>query len=214
MSWLVILALAVVVAVLLVVVLRVPRAGWEAIVAALLVGLAGYALQGRPGLPGAPRVADEAPSASADAMVRARQALSGNDATGNSWVMIADALARHGEFADAASILRGAVDKDPHNGEAWLAMANALVGHAGGSLGPAALYAFREAEAADPAAPGPPYFLGLAMARSGRLEEARVQWAGLLARSPAGAPWRPDLTGQLGRLDALIAEARKEGAIP
>jgi cytochrome c-type biogenesis protein CcmH len=213
-TWLMILALAVVVALVLVVVLRAPRAGWEAIVAALLVGLAGYALQGRPGLPGAPRVADEVPSASADAMVKARQALSGEDSSGNAWMMIADALARHGEFADAASILRGAVEKDPHNGQAWLAMANALVGHAGGSLPPAAMYAFREAEAADPAAPGPPYFLGLAMARSGQLVEARAQWAGLLARSPANAPWRPDLTGQLGRLDALIAEARKAGAIP
>jgi cytochrome c-type biogenesis protein CcmH len=213
-SWLLILAMAVVVALLLVVVLRAPRAGWEAIVAALLVGLAGYALQGHPGLPGAPRVADEAPSASADAMVKARQALSGQDATDNSWMMVADALARHGEFADATSILRGAVEKDPHNGQAWLAMANSLVGHAGGSLAPAAMYAFREAEAADPAAPGPPYFLGLAMARSGQLMEARAQWAGLLARSPANAPWRPDLSQQLGRLDALIAEARKAGAIP
>ena len=214
MTWLLILALAVAVVVVLVVVLRAPRAGWEAIVAALLVGLAGYALQGHPGMPGAPRVADEVPSASADAMVKARQVLSGPDATDNSWMMIADALARHGEFADAATILRGAVEKDPRNGQAWLAMANALVGHAGGSLAPPALYAFREAEAADPAAPGPPYFLGLAMARSGQLTAARAQWAGLLARSPADAPWRGDLTQQLGRLDALIAEARKAGAIP
>jgi predicted Zn-dependent protease len=51
--------------------------------------------------------------------------------------MIADALMRHGDYADAATRLRGAVDKDPRDSAAWLAMASALVGHADGSLSPA-----------------------------------------------------------------------------
>ena len=214
MSWVAILALAVACFGLLVVVLRAPRAGREAIAAALVVGLAGYALQGRPDLPGAPRARDEAPQDSADAMIAQRQALAGGGAGDqNSWLMIADALSRHGEYADAASILRGAVERDPHNPQAWLGLANALVGHAGGALGPSARYAFREAEAADPAAPGPPFFLGLALARSGQLVEARGQWAALLARTPANAPYRAGLAEQLDRLDAVIIEARKAGAI-
>ena len=196
---------------------KAPRAGWEAVMAAVLVGLAGYVYQGQPRLAGSPRPPDEAPAGSAAATIAERQALSGENAGGtgdNAWLTIADALSRHGEFAEAATVLRGAIDKDPHNGEAWMALGNALVGHAGGSLGPGAMFAFRQAEAADPAAPGPPFFLGLAMARSGRLVEARAQWAALLARAPADAPWRARLADELARLDGMIAQARAEGAIP
>ena len=95
-------------------------------------------------------------------------------------------------------------------------MANALVGHAQGALSPAALYAYRQAEAADPAAPGPPFFLGLAMVRDGRLPEARKLWGGLLARSPKDAAWRPDLEDKLARLDKIMqmAQQMQAGQMP
>ena len=214
MSWLAILALVAAVFGVLVWVLRAPRGGWEAILAALVIGLAGYALQGHPGMAGAPRKADETSNLSDAMLVQERARLAGKDATGNSWVVVADALSRHGQYADAATILRGAVDNEPGNGDAWLAMANALVGHANGSLSPAALYAYRHALAADPQAPGPPFFLGLAMARSGRFDEARELWVSLLARSPQDAPWRADLEERLARLDKIIAMARQMGPNP
>ncbi|HWU02932.1 MAG TPA: cytochrome C biosynthesis protein, partial [Novosphingobium sp.] len=59
MIWLAVIALAVAVFAVLAGVLRAPRAGWEAIVAALMIGLAGYAAQGHPGVPGAPKSARE-----------------------------------------------------------------------------------------------------------------------------------------------------------
>ncbi len=218
MIWVMIAALVAAVLVALIALTKAPRSGWEAVLAALLVGMAGYAYQGQPKLAGAPRGADEVAAGSADAMIAERQALAqsapSNGAGGNAWLMIADALARHGEYAEAATVLRGAIDKNSHDGEAWLALGNVLVGHAGGALGPGALYAFRQAEAADPTAPGPPFFLGLAMARSGQLVEARGQWAALLARTPANAPWRSHLADELTRLDAMIVQARAEGAIP
>jgi cytochrome c-type biogenesis protein CcmH len=125
---------------------------------------------------------------------------------GTQWLVIADAMARNGNFGGAAEVLRGAVSRDPDNGEAWLAMANALVAHAEGQLSPAALYAFGRAEAAAPDSPAPPLFLGLALAQSGRVAEGRQIWADLLARSPADAPWRADLAERLAQLDAFIAE--------
>lgn len=215
MTWLAIGALALAVFLVLAFVLKAPRAGWEAIGAALLLGLAGYALQGHPGLPGAPRVPDEAPPGS-DAQVAERAVLSGKDSTGmgaggNKWLVIADALMRHGEYGEAANILRGAVAKEPNNSDAWLALANALVGHADGNLSPTALYAYRHAAAADPAAPGPPFFLGMAMARVGQFGQARRLWAELLVRSPKDAPWRADLEQRLARLDALMARAQAGG---
>ncbi len=211
MTWIVIIALAAVAFAFLTLVFRVPRAGWEAVLAALMLGLAGYAAQGHWAEPGAPRAADEQPAANPEALVTIRQKLAGSDDQGDSWLMVADAMSRHGQFADAANILRGAVDRNPANGQAWLALANALVSHGQGSLSPAALLAFRHAAAIDPVAPGPPFFLGLALAKSGQLAAGRAQWAGLLARSPANAPWRSDLVKRLAELDAFIAQAGAAG---
>ncbi len=188
--------------------LKAPRRGWEAIGAALLLGMAGYAMQASPGLPGVPREAAEKASgdAAAAAVVAARQALSGRDTLpDDNWVVIADALARHGQYGEAAGVLLGAVEKRPGNAEAWLALANALTGHAEGTLTPAALYAYQHASLAAPDHPGPPFFLGAALANSGRLDEAREVWSRLLAASPADAPWREDLTRRLAALDAVIA---------
>ena len=211
MTWLAIIALAAACFLALAFLFRVPRTGWEAILAALLLGLAGYAAQGHPGEPGARRAPDEAISTNPDALVAFRQKLAGSDDQSDRWLLVADALARHGQFADAANLLRGAVDKNPGNSQAWLALANALVNHAQGTLSPAALLAFHHAAAADPAAPGPPFFLGLALARSGQLEAGRAQWAALLARSPPDAGWRADLIKRLADLDAFIAQARRAG---
>ena len=214
MTWVVIIALALAAFAAAVLVFRAPRAGWEAILAALVLGLAGYVAQGHPGEPAAPRAADEKPATDPEALVAIRQKLAGSDDQGDGWLMVADALSRHGDYADAANILRGAVAKNPANAQGWLALANALVSHAQGSLSPAALLAFGHASAIDPNAPGPPFFLGLALARSGQLTAARAQWAGLLDRSPPNAPWRGDLTQKLGQLDAMIAQARQVGMQP
>ncbi len=217
MTWLAIIALALGCFAALAFVLKAPRGGWEAIGAALLLGLAGYALQGRPGQPAAPHADDPSADARGAVMVDERRIFFGaagaaRDPAANSWVMIGDALVRHGQYANAATILRGAVEKDPGNGEAWLALANALVGHADGALSPAALYAYRHAIAADPDAPGPPYFLGLALAGSGRLQAAQSLWQGLLAKTPDDAPWRPDLQMRLGRLNTLVGMAERDAA--
>lgn len=200
----------------LAVLLRAPRRGWEAIGAALLVGIAGYAFQASPGLPGAPKEGAEQAAKSGAALVEARQQLAQAQASGqglNRWLVIGDALARNGQYGEAAGVMLGAVEKEPKNADAWLALANALVGHAEGNLTPAAYYAFGRAAQADPAHPGPPFFLGLALAQSGKLAEARGLWADLLKRSPKDAPWRTDLAERLQRLDAFIAmQAAREAA--
>jgi cytochrome c-type biogenesis protein CcmH len=208
MIWLLIVALALVVLLVLTMGFRGARGGWEAIASALVLGLAGYALQGHPGQPGAPHDAADKPNIFAATLVDERRKVVGATVQGSKWEMIADALMRHGDYADAAEVLRGAVDKDPRDSAAWLAMASALVGHAEGSLSPASLYAFRQAAKADPQAPGPAMFLGLALAGSGRFDEAHDMWATLLAKAPADAPWRKDLVARMARLDQIIAMTR------
>lgn len=206
MSWALVIALAALSFAALAFLLKVPRGGWEAVGAALLLGLAGYALQGSPGQPGAPKAAAGQRKGNGEALVAARQQLRDSGAQGaNNWLVIGDAMARNGQYADAAGVLLGAVEQNPKDTEGWLALGNALVGHSEGALTPAALYAYQRAATAQPAHPGPPFFLGLALAQSGRLNEARAMWAELLARSPKQAPWRADLAERLARLDAFIA---------
>lgn len=194
-------------------VLKLPRRMWELVGAALLVGVAGYALQGSPGQAGSPKAPLQTHEASAAALVAERQKLGSSASAGqpNQWQIISDALARHGQFAEAAAVLQGATAQNPRNADAWLAMGNALVGHAEGFLSPAALHAYRKAGEADPGHPGPPFFLGAALIQSGRIAEGRALWAELLARSPAEAPWRADLAARLTQLDAMLAQQQAQG---
>jgi cytochrome c-type biogenesis protein CcmH len=190
---------------LAVLVLRLPRAGWTLFAAALLFGLAGYALQGSPGQAGAPKDGANQPADIGIALVEARRDLFG-PAPPSQFVTLADGFARRGQFADAAGILRAGLDKTPDDPEAWLALANALVENAEGQLTPAAMYGFSRAEQADQASPGAGFFLGVALINSGRPAEARKLWADMLARAPADAPWRQGLKERLDRLDVLIAQ--------
>lgn len=206
MGWVLVGALAVASFAALAWLFKAPRKGWEAIGAALMLGIAGYALQGSPAQPGAPKEAAVQTREGAAALVAARQELARDGgANSSSWVMISDALARNGQYSDAAGVVLGAVEKDPKNADAWLALGNYLMGHTEGVLSPAALYAYRRAAEADPLHPGPGFFMGLALAQNGRLAEGRAMWADLLARAPKDAPWRADLEARLKRLDAFIA---------
>ena len=206
MIWVMAFALALAVFAVLALALKVPRGGWTALGAALLLGLAGFAAQSSGGQPGAPRASRESLFRNPGMIVDVRLELLGkNRPIGNRWQVIADAMVRHGQFSEAAEVLRGAVGENPRDAEAWLALGNALVGHADGALSPAALYAYRQASAADPASPGAPFFLGLALAQSGRLDEGRALWAGLLDQAAAAAPWRGGVAMRLQRLDELIA---------
>jgi len=215
MSWIITLGLAATSLAVLLIVFKVPRSGWEAVGAALLLGIAGYATQASPGQPGAPKSAAIASDRSGAALVEARQQLrSSPPQAGNSWLVIADAMVRNGQYGDASAILLGAVEKNPKDSESWLALAIALTSHAEGNLSPAALYAFRQASAADPAAPGPPFFLGLALAQNGRFDEGQALWSALLKSAPVDAPWRTDLAARIKSLEAFIAARRADTVQP
>ena len=205
MTWVLVLALAVAVFAVLVLVLKLPRNGWEWVGAALLLGLAGYALQGSPGEGGAPKPPIETAETADAALIAQRQAMGSAFGSGQSWLIVADGLSRRGQYGAAAQVLRSAVRQNPNDADLWVALGNALVGHGNGFISPAAQFAFQRAAAISPQHPGPPFFMGLALAQSGRLAEARSIWAELLARAPAEASYRADLEARLARLDAMIA---------
>ncbi|NKJ43616.1 tetratricopeptide repeat protein [Novosphingobium sp. SG720] len=205
MTWVLVLAVAGVAFAAMVLIGRLPRTGWEVTGAALLFGLAGYALQGHPGLPGAPTPAVENAAVADATLLKERQQMGNSFAKGRSWLILADGLTRQGQYRAAADVLGKAARENPDDADVEVALGNALVGHSEGLITPAAQYAFRRAAAIDPNHPGPPFFMGLALAQSGRLVDARAMWVDLLARSPADAPYRPDLAARLERLDQMIA---------
>lgn len=206
MTWMIAIALALAAFAVAAFVFRVPRNGWTTIAAALALGLAGYALQASPDVPGAPAASSAERGGAAWALVDERKSMTGDDARSrNDKLITADAYARRGQYADAASILRGAVADDPRDAEAWLALGNALVEHTGGVLTEPALLAYRRAAELDSDGVGPGYFLGLALIRQGRLAEAAALWRATLEAAAPDAAGREVLALRLERLEALLA---------
>lgn len=213
MTWAFVLALALAVFAIATFAFRLPRGAREGLGAALLFGLAGYAVQAHPDLPGAPKAPSSDIKGAAGAQIDQRNLVTkrGIPPT-DKWVVLADGLARNGQYANAATVLLNAVKTKPDNLEAWLAMANALVAHADGQLTPAALFAFRQAAKAEPDHPGPPFFMGAALIQAGKVQEGRALWADLLDETPADAPWRADLAARLALLDRIIAEQARRAS--
>lgn len=213
MSWFPVIVLALAAFVLAAFALRLPKKGWTLFAAVLVFGLAGYATQGDPDMPGAPKQAAEVQAAeSGEAMVAARRALFDPTMSPPPYLLMSDAFARRGEFGDAAAALRQGLNENPQHAEGWLALANALVEHAEGQLTPASLYAYGKADAAAPNHPGVSYYLGVALLRSGRPGEARGVWADMLETAPEDAPFRKELALRLERLDAMLAKSGIQGA--
>ena len=156
--------------------------------AALLVGASGYALQGRPNLPGAP--AQRTAGRDIFPLTDARHAFFGHFTPAESWLRISEALARNGNSEDAVGILQNAVKRYPGDPQLWIGLGNALVDHARGLTPPAEL-AYRRAAELVPGHPAAPFFYGLALARSGDRQSAVAIWQRILKTAPANAEWRP-----------------------
>ena len=206
MNWLPILALAAVAFLAAAFVVKLPKVGWTLFGAALLFGLAGYAMQGDPALPSAPKSAEPVASEVGPALIEARRFLFDPSQPPSAFVTLSDGYVRQGRFGDAAGILRGGLRNEPKDTEAWIALGNALVEHAEGTPTAAAMYAYSRAEALDPVNPAPAYFIGIALIQSQRFGEARQVWAEMIARAPEGAEWLPAMQERLAQLDAMLAQ--------
>jgi cytochrome c-type biogenesis protein CcmH len=206
MTWLLAIALALAAFAIAAVLFRIGRGLWTTLAAALALGLAGYALQASPEIAGAPARPAALPGEAGWALIDERKAMVANARRSRSdKLIVADAMTRQGQYANAAALLRGATADNPRDGEAWLALGNALVEHTGGVLTKPALLAYRRAAEGDPAGVGPGYFLGMALIRQGQLMQARGVWVSTLDTAAEDAAGREVLTERLGRLDEIIA---------
>jgi cytochrome c-type biogenesis protein CcmH len=182
------LALLFVAALALIWALRVRGPMLQLAAAALLVGAAGYAVQGHPGLQGSPRGAAERQPPIP--LTTLRRAFFGQFGPTEHWLIMSESYASRGRTADAVAVLESAVHEHPGDPTLWVGLGNALVDHAG-TVTPAAELAFRRAAELAPDHPAPPFFLGLALARSGDPQDALALWRGILAKAPADVSWRP-----------------------
>ena len=167
-------------------------------VAALMLGSAGYALQGRPSLPGSTREASQ--KAAPLPLTEPRQAMLGRFNQADRWLIIADSFASRGKTEDAVDVIRAGIKEHPDDFALWIGLGNALIAHAG-MITPAATLAYARAREIAPRHPAPLFFEGLALARSGEREQALELWRRALALTPPGTSYRPIIEGGIAALE-------------
>ncbi|WP_108809755.1 tetratricopeptide repeat protein [Sphingorhabdus sp. Alg231-15] len=203
MGWLILLSFLLLLFGSLVWLGKLPRGAYELTGAALLLGVAGYAWQGNPGMAGVSIEPTEKPNSFDDSSIESRKEMGERFGSAQEWLIFSDALNRSGKHGAAANYLRNGVKEHPNNPDLWVGLGNALVVHADGIITPAAQFAFQKAADISPEHPGPPFFLGMAYAQSGKIDQARAIWTELLERSPEEAPWRKDLESRLAAMEKM-----------
>lgn len=181
------------------------RLGLQLAGSALLLAMAGYAWQGRPGLAGQPVPPPARLELPESVFAQTREAMLGTVDRASFWLRMADSYHQRGDTYSAAAILRSGVKAHPDDPDLWVGLGNALVVHGGGMMTPAAELAFNRAATIAPEHPGPKFFYGLALAQGGRLDEAERIWLALLARAPADAGWRPMVAERVQMIAQLRA---------
>ncbi len=184
--------------------MRVTRPLWSLVGAALFLGAAGYAWQGRPLLASAdarPRI-DAAPIE--PEMIALRASLLGSYTQDAAYLIASDAMVRSGDPRAAAAVMLGAVRKLPNSFIAWTWLGTTLTGDSG-QVQPPALLAFRRAAQLAPEHPAPPFYAGLAYVRAGDFATARGYWQRAFALSPQGTSYRQEIGLRLNLLERLLA---------
>lgn len=217
MGWAMLGVVALAAAILLAVT-RFPRGMWMVAATGLMLGAAGYAWQGSPTLAGHPVSAENRTGEVDPEMVALREAMFGKYGTAvYSYATAAETMIRAGRPDLAAVVWLGAVRKFPTDYALWTGLGLALAENDGNQISPAALLAFNKALALNPAHPGPPFFLGIALIRQGRYAEARQWWAKAVDLAPENISYREELRVRLALLDRLLASQQgpaQPNAIP
>lgn len=189
----------------------VSRTLWSVVGAAMMLGAAGYALQGDPLLAGHPVASNAEPIEIDPALTELRDSMLGRFTAEGAYLIASDGMTRAGDTRSAVRWVLGGINKYPNSLALWTGLGSAMQAH-DGAVSPAALFAFRHAAQLNQQHPAPPYFLGLAYIRAGEYATARPYWARALQLSPPAQPYRKEIAAQLARLDALLAMAERARA--
>lgn len=192
-----------------------PRKLWTVAATALMLGAAGYAWQGSPGLAGHPVTAAQKPGEMDVNIVAIRDAMFGR--FNFTWASFAraDAMTRVGAPDTAARAMILTVRQAPGDAGAWAWLGIKLAENDGNQVSPAAKFAFERALQLAPRHPGPPFLYGLALLREGKFAEARPFWAKAVELTPEKASYRDELMMRLFLLDKFLEAkaAAEQGAV-
>ena len=130
MGWLTLILLALVSAAALVA-LRVDRLLWSMVGAALMLGAAGYAWQGSPGLPASAARPDALRIADDPALIDLRERMLGRFTADSAYLTASDAMARAGDRRSAVRAILGGLNRYPNSVMLWTALGTALATHDG-----------------------------------------------------------------------------------
>lgn len=184
----------------------IPRALWVFVGAALMLGAAGYALQGDPVLPGHPVKANAERIDVDPGLIELRDDMLGRYRADTAYLVASDAMMRSGNPAYAVNVILGGIAKYPDSLALWTGLGMAMATHDGGQVSPPVTFAFARAMQLAPRHPAPPFFLGLAYVRAGDLAAARPYWARALALTPPRVAFRGEIVERLAVLDQFLAE--------
>ncbi len=185
--------------------LKVDRLLWTMVASALMLGAAGYALQGSPSLPAHPVVTAQTPQPDDTELTDLRDRMLERYTGQAAYLVAADAMTRAGDRRAAVQVLLGGLRIAPDSLVLWTGLGEALAAHDGNQVSPSALFAFQQAMRLAPRHPAPPFFLGLAYVRAGNLEAARPYWARALALTPSNISYREEIAIRLALLDRVLA---------
>ncbi|KQU62618.1 hypothetical protein ASG67_04015 [Sphingomonas sp. Leaf339] len=202
MGWIV-LAIMMAAAFAALMLLRLPRPMWSMVGAALMLGATGYALQGRPDLPAQKAMPAGEILATDPAISDIRGQMFGRFGAEGTYLTAADALSRNGSSRYEVQTILGGIRGSPKSVQLWTALGDAIARHDHGQLSPAAVLAFSHASQLDPKHPGPPFFLGLALARAGDVDGAELSWRRALSLTAPNAVYRPAIIERLMLIDNL-----------
>ena len=205
MGWMLLLILAAVVSLVLWRFAGFRGASLQLLAAAMLLGMAGYAWQGRPALGGQPKEAGERQKLPETPFAELRGRFVERFDYASHWLIIADGYQRRGDTQSGVAIIRSGLRARPRNSTLWTGLGNALVLHGGGTMNPAAELAYRRAMVLAPQHPAPRFFYGMSLIQSGDIEGGKRVWRQLLATAPARASWRPAVVEHLAIIDQLKA---------
>lgn len=186
---------------------RLSKALWQFSAAALLLGMTGYALQGRPDIAASPAKSLAAKENAAAQLIAMRSDMDQNFGVAKSFLVTADAFAKQGDYTLSASYIQAGLRKYPDNPDLWSALGLQLMLASGGRMSPPAQLAFDKARAIRPGYPAPYYFAGISRLFDGNLDSTILLWEKTLALASPNAKWKPRLESQLDGVRALKAQA-------
>lgn len=189
---------------------KVPPASRPLLGAAVMLGLVGYAVQGKPNLAGKPVAPIAEPDGFGEILTDSQRGMADRFGPAGMWISMSDGFLRTGKSELAAKTLEKGLEKYPDNIDLWVGLGNALVAHGGGMMSPASALAFDEAARREPNHPAPAFFAGLALAQSGDFANAERVWMALERRTPEDAPWAEDLRLRLAQLRQAMGKAPAE----